>query len=157
MAKTGSPDGIKVIASNRRARHDYFIEDTWEAGLVLLGTEVKSLRQGKATITEAYVRIEGNEAWLVGATIQPWSHGNRNNHEPDRKRKLLLHRREIERLRGKINQQGFTLVPMKLYFSQGKVKLQIGLGKGKKHYDKRQDTKQRDAKRDMQRAKRRER
>jgi len=156
MAQT-TPDGIKVIASNRRARHDYFIEDTWEAGLVLLGTEVKALRQGKATITEAYVRIDGDEAWLVGATIQPWSHGNRNNHEPARKRKLLLHRREIERLRGKVNQQGFTLVPMKLYFNKGKAKLQLGLGKGKKHYDKRQDTKQRDAKRDIERAKRRDR
>lgn len=156
MAQT-TPDGIKVIASNRRARHDYFIEDTWEAGLVLLGTEVKALRQGKATITEAYVRIDGDEAWLVGATIQPWTHGNRNNHEPARKRKLLLHRREIERLRGKVNQQGFTLVPMKLYFNKGKAKLQLGLGKGKKHYDKRQDTKQRDAKRDIERAKRRDR
>ncbi len=154
MAKTGEMDGIKVVAKNRRARHDYFIEDTWEAGLVLLGTEVKSLRQGKGSITEAYVRLEGGEAWLVGATIQPWSHGNRQNHEPTRRRKLLLHRREIERLIGKIQQQGYTLVPMELYFSQGKAKLEIGLGKGKKHYDKREDTKERDARRDMDRAKR---
>ena len=154
MAKTGEMDGIKVVAKNRRARHDYFIEDMWEAGLVLLGTEVKSLRQGKGSITEAYVRLEGGEAWLVGATIQPWSHGNRQNHEPTRRRKLLLHRREIERLIGKIQQQGYTLVPMELYFSQGKAKLEIGLGKGKKHYDKREDTKERDARRDMDRAKR---
>ena len=154
MAKTGEMDGIKVVAKNRRARHDYFIEDMWEAGLVLLGTEVKSLRQGKGSITEAYVRLEGGEAWLVGATIQPWSHGNRQNHEPTRRRKLLLHRREIERLIGKIQQQGYTLVPMELYFSQGKAKLEIGLGKGKKLYDKREDTKERDARRDMDRAKR---
>ncbi len=154
MAKTGKIDGIKVVARNRRARHDYFIEDTWEAGLVLLGTEVKSLRQGKASIAEAYVRLDEGEAWLVGATIQPWSHGNRQNHEPTRKRKLLLHRREIERLLGKINQQGYTLVPMELYFSQGRAKLEIGLGKGKKHYDKRQDNKAKDAKRDIARAKR---
>jgi SsrA-binding protein len=154
MAKTGNIDGIKVVARNRRARHDYFIEDTWEAGLVLLGTEVKALREGKASIAEAYVRLNEGEAWLVGATIQPWSHGNRQNHEPTRKRKLLLHRREIERLIGKINQQGYTLVPMELYFSQGRAKLEIGLGKGKKHYDKRQDNKERDAKRDIARAKR---
>ncbi len=154
MAKTGNIDGIKVVARNRRARHDYFIEDTWEAGLVLLGTEVKSMRQGKASIAEAYVRLDEGEAWLVGATIQPWSHGNRQNHEPTRKRKLLLHRREIERLLGKINQQGYTLVPMELYFSQGRAKLEIGLGKGKKHYDKRQDNKAKDAKRDIARAKR---
>lgn len=154
MAKSGEIDGIKVVARNRRARHDYFIDDTWEAGLVLLGTEVKALREGKASIAEAYVRLEGGEAWLVGATIQPWSHGNRQNHEPTRKRKLLLHRKEIERLIGKIQQQGFTLVPMELYFSQGRAKLEIGLGKGKKHYDKRQDNKERDAKRDMDRAKR---
>ena len=157
MAKTGNIDGVKVIATNRRARHEYFIEDTWEAGLALLGTEVKSLRDGKATITEAYVRLEGSEAWLVGATIQPWTHGNRNNHEIARKRKLLLHRREIERLIGKVNQQGYTLIPMQLYFFRGKVKLELGLGKGKKFHDKRQDTKERDAKRDMDRAKRRER
>ena len=154
MAKSGEIDGIKVVARNRRARHDYFIDDTWEAGLVLLGTEVKALREGKASIAEAYVRLDGGEAWLVGATIQPWSHGNRQNHEPTRKRKLLLHRKEIERLIGKIQQQGFTLVPMELYFSQGRAKLEIGLGKGKKHYDKRQDNKERDAKRDMDRAKR---
>jgi len=154
MAKTGKIDGIMVVARNRRAGLDYFIEDTWEAGLVLLGTEVKSLRQGKASIAEAYVRLDEGEAWLVGATIQPWSHGNRQNHEPTRKRKLLLHRREIERLLGKINQQGYTLVPMELYFSQGRAKLEIGLGKGKKHYDKRQDNKAKDAKRDIARAKR---
>ena len=148
---------IKMIARNKRALRDYTIEDRFEAGIVLVGSEVKSLRDGKVTLAGSHLRIQGNEAFALGIEIPEYAHANRFNHEVDRARKLLLHRREIERLRGKINQQGFTLVPMKLYFSQGKVKLQIGLGKGKKHYDKRQDTKQRDAKRDMQRAKRRER
>ncbi len=148
----------KVIAVNRRARHDFFITDTWEAGLVLVGTEVKSLRQGKATITEAYVRLDKtNEAFLVGAHIQPWETGNRNYHELARPRKLLLHKRELTRLIGKVQREGFTLVPLRLYFTGGKAKLEIGLGKGKKQHDKRDDQKHRDAKRDIERAKRRDR
>jgi len=155
MAKPKENEGERNIAVNRRARHDYFISDTWEAGLVLVGTEVKSLRQGKATITEAYVRLsDSNEAFLVGAHIQPWEAGNRNNHELARTRKLLLHRRELNRLIGKVNRDGYTLIPMRLYFKAGKVKLEIGLGKGKKQYDKRQDQKSHDAKRDIDRAKR---
>ncbi len=159
MAKQ-KPDnpGEKTVAVNRRARHDYFIEDSWEAGLVLTGTEVKSMREGKATITEAYVRLDKNgEAWLVGAHIQPWAHGNRFNHELARPRKLLMHKRELRRLIGKVNREGFTLVPLKLYFTRGKAKLELGLGKGKKLYDKREDTKREDAKRAMERAKRRHR
>lgn len=159
MAKK-QPDnpGEKTVAANRRARHDYFIEDSWEAGLVLTGTEVKSMREGKATITEAYVRLDKNgEAWLVGAHIQPWAHGNRFNHELARPRKLLMHKRELRRLIGKVNREGFTLVPLKLYFTRGKAKLEVGLGKGKKLHDKREDTKRADAKRAMDRAKRRHR
>ena len=155
MAKSSQNPDEKVIAVNRRARHDFFISDTWEAGLVLLGTEVKSLRQGKATITEAYVRLDKtNEAYLVGAHIQPWETGNRNNHELARARKLLLHRRELNRLIGKVQREGFTLIPLRLYFRGGKVKLEIGLGKGKKQHDKRDDQKKHDAKRDIERAKR---
>lgn len=151
-------ESSKVIARNKRARHDYFIEDTWEAGLVLLGTEVKSLREGRATITEAYVNLDkNNEAWLQGAAIQPWSHGNRFNHDLTRPRKLLLHHRELQRLIGKVGREGYTLVPLELYFTRGKAKLSIGLGKGKKQHDKRQDLKESDAKRAMQRAMRRER
>jgi SsrA-binding protein len=156
MAKQTNQPGEKNIAVNRRARHDFFISDTWEAGLVLRGTEVKSLRQGKATITEAYVRLDkSNEAYLVGANIQPWEAGNRNNHPLSRPRKLLMHKRELERLIGKVNREGFTIVPLRLYFTGGRAKLEIGLGKGKKQHDKRDDQKQHDAKRDMERAKRR--
>ena len=146
------------IAVNRRARHDYAIEDVWEAGLVLTGTEVKWLRTGKATITEGYIRLDDSgEAWLTGAHIQPWTSGNRFNHELARPRKLLLHRRELERMIGKVARDGYTLIPMRLYFSGGRAKLEIGLGKGKRDYDKRQDDKERDAKRSIAQAKRRER
>ncbi len=155
MAKT-SPPGDKTIAVNRRARHEYFIEDSWEAGLVLTGTEVKSLREGKASIVEAFVRLEKNgEAWLQNASIQPWAHGNRFNHELTRPRKLLMHRRELQRLIGKVNREGYTLIPLKLYFTRGKAKLEVGLGKGKKLHDKRESKKDADAKRAMDRAKRR--
>ncbi|MCO4772666.1 MAG: SsrA-binding protein SmpB [Deltaproteobacteria bacterium] len=155
MAKQKDNPGEKTITTNRRARHDYFIDDTWEAGLVLKGTEVKSLREGKATITEAYVRLDkSGEAFLVGCAIQPWSAGNRYNHELTRPRKLLMHKRELRRLIGKVNREGYTLIPMRLYFNGGKAKLEVGLGKGKKQHDKRADTKKADAKRAMDRAKR---
>ncbi len=145
-------DGTKLIASNKKARRDYFILDTFEAGLVLTGTEVKSLRAGKASLQEAYARLRGDEIWLVGAHFPEYAHGNRQNHEPTRDRKLLLHRREIERLRGKIQEKGLTLVPLRLYWRNGRAKLEIALGRGKREYDKREDVSRREAQREMDRA-----
>jgi SsrA-binding protein len=130
--------GEHVIATNRRARYDYEIESTFEAGLALVGTEVKSLRDGRVTLGEGFIIIKNGEAWLMGVHIPEYSHGNRNNHEPRRPRKLLLRALEIERIQRKLEEQGNTGVPMVLYFKNGWVKLEFGLGKGKKHYDKRQ-------------------
>ncbi len=138
-------DGGKLVAENRRARYDYEITDTLEAGLVLVGTEVKSLREGRANIAESYVAPEGGEMWLINADIPEYRFGNRFNHEPRRKRKLLLHRREIERLAQAVQRQGMTIVPLKMYFTdKGIVKLLIGLARGKKKHDKRETEKQRD-------------
>lgn len=145
-------EGTKLITSNKKARRDYFILDTFETGLVLQGTEVKSLRDGKASLAEAYARLQGDEIWLIGAHIPEYSHGNRQNHEPTRPRKLLMHRREIERLRGKIEEKGLTLVPLRLYWRRGRAKLEIGLARGKRDYDRRQDTLKREADREMERA-----
>jgi SsrA-binding protein len=145
-------DGTKLITSNKKARRDYFILDTIEAGLALTGTEVKSLRAGKASLQEAYARIRGDEIWLIGAHIPEYSHGNRQNHDPTRDRKLLLHRREIDRLRGKVQEKGLTLVPLRLYWRRGRAKLELALGRGKRDYDKRQDVSQREAAREMERA-----
>ena len=144
--------GRKLITVNRRARHDYAITDTYEAGLVLTGTEVKSLRAGKANLTDAYAEVRDGEVWLVNAHIPEYDQGTWTNHEPRRTRKLLLHAHEITRLIGKTKQSGLTLVPMQMYFSDGKAKVEIGLGKGKKAYEKRQDIAQREAKRDADRA-----
>lgn len=144
--------GRKVIATNRRARHDYAISDTYEAGLVLTGTEVKSLRDGKANLTDAFAEVRNGEVWLVNLYIPEYDQGTWTNHEPRRTRKLLLHAHEINRLIGKTKQSGLTLVPMQLYFKDGKAKVEIGLGKGKKAYDKRQDLAAREAKRDADRA-----
>lgn len=142
----------KTIAENRKARHNYFIEDTLEGGLVLTGTEVKSLRSGRANIAESYASPEQDELWLINAHIAEYKQGNRNNHEPTRRRKILLKRREIDRLSAARGQQGITLVPLKLYFNdRGFVKLQIGLAKGKKQHDKRQTEKDRDWQRQKQR------
>ena len=155
MGNTGkamSDGGIKTIAVNKKARHRFHIEDTVEAGLVLLGSEVKSLRQGRLSIAEGYVRLEHGEAWLGDVHIPPYEQANQQNHEPLRARKLLLHKKEIQRLIGKISRQGYTLVPMRLYFKQGKAKLELGLGRGKKQHDKRQDQKASDARREMDRA-----
>ncbi len=142
----------KVIATNRRARHDSAISDTYEAGLVLNGTEVKSLRAGKANLTDAYAEVRDGEVWLVNLHIPEYDQGTWTNHEPRRTRKLLLHAQEISRLIGKTKQSGLTLVPMQLYFKDGKAKVEIGLGRGKKAYDKRQDLAAREAKRDADRA-----
>ena len=150
MAKRGG--GPDTIAVNRRARFDYQIDETIEAGIVLRGTEVKSLRAGKASIMEAFAAIRGNEAWLVQAHIPEYEFGNRANHDPTRQRKLLVHRREIERMTKFTQEQGRTLVPMKLYWKDGKAKLLVGLGVGKARHDKRQDLAAKDADRQIKRA-----
>jgi SsrA-binding protein len=149
--------GKKIIASNRRARHEYTIEDTVEAGLVLTGTEVKSLRAGRATLTDGFGQITDSEAWLHGVHIPEYTEGTWTNHEPKRTRKLLLHRREIDRLASSIRERGLTLVPLSLYFRDGKVKIELGLARGKRSYDKRQDLAKRDAAREVERELRRRR
>src|SRR3954466_8572678 len=131
--------GTKLIAENRRARHDYHLLERVEAGLVLTGTEVKSLREGRATLQRAFGDVRGDEVWLVGAHIPEYAQGNLANHDPDRDRKLLLHRREIDSLLGKVQQRGLTLVPTKLYFKNGRVKIEIALARGKEARDKRRD------------------
>ena len=143
--------GIKIAAENRKARHDYHIHETYEAGLALTGTEVKSLRAGKANLKDSYAAIERGELFLHNLHISPYEQGNRFNHEPLRVRKLLMHRYEINKLLGKIKEKGFTLVPLKLYFTRGKVKVELALTTGKKTYDKRHDLAEKDAKRDMDR------
>ncbi len=145
-------DDRKIIAENRRARHEFFIGDVLEAGIMLTGTEVKALREGKANIAEAYCSPEEGAIWLINANIPEYSAGNRENHEPKRKRKLLLHKREIERLAQAVERKGFTLTPLKLYFNaRGRAKLEIGVGQGKKLHDKRDTSKDRDWNRQKQR------
>lgn len=144
-------DNIKEIAKNKKARFNYEILETFEAGIVLKGTEVKSLRQGKANITDAYADIKKGEAWIRQLHISLYDRGNIHNHEPDAIRKLLLHKREIKKLTGKLNEKGYTLVPLKMYFKNGRVKVLLGLGKGKAQYDKRESIKRKDAQRDLQR------
>ena len=142
----------KTISLNRRARHEFSIEATFEAGIALTGTEIKSIRAGKVSLADAFARIDRGEAWLVGAHIAPWAGGNRLNHEPKRDRKLLLHRDEIDELLGKTKAKGLTLVPLRLYISgRGKAKLEIGLGRGKQLYDRRREIAARDARRDLDR------
>jgi len=142
----------KNIAENRKARHNYFIEDTFEAGLVLVGTEVKSLRAGRANLKDAYARIKNGEVWVHQIHISPYSHAYYGNHDPLRPRKLLLHKREIRKLYGKMNEAGYTLVPLRLYFKGAKVKVLLGLAKGKRKYDKRDTIRRRDEQRDLDRA-----
>jgi SsrA-binding protein len=143
----------KTVAQNRRARHEYLIEDSFEAGVVLTGTEIKSVRVGKVSLAEAYARIDHGEAWLVGATIQQWETGNRYNHEPKRTRKLLLHKDQIVGLLLKTKSKGLTLVPLKMYITtRGRAKLEIGLGRGKQQHDRRHDIADRDSRREMDRA-----
>jgi SsrA-binding protein len=140
-----------TIAVNRRARLEYAIEDTFEAGIVLTGTEIKSIRAGHVNLAEAYARIEHGEAWLIGAHIAPYDQGNRNNHEPRRTRKLLLHRTQIAELTGLTQQKGLTLVPMRLYLRNGRAKLELGLARGKKAHDKRRSIAERDMRRELAR------
>lgn len=143
----------KVVATNRRARHDYHIEETYEAGMVLTGTEVKSIRQGRLNLKDSFARIEKGEVFLYNMHVSPYSHGNRWNHEPTRTRKLLLRRDEIRRLVGKVQQQGLTLVPLKVYFTpRGHAKVELALARGKKLWDKRESIARRDAEREAQRA-----
>jgi SsrA-binding protein len=149
MART---NGTKLVADNRRARHDYHLLDRFEAGVVLTGTEVKSLRGGQATIAQAYADVRDGEVWLVGAHIPEYTQGTHANHDPDRPRKLLLHRGEIESLYGKVRERGLTLVPTKLYFKNGRVKVELALGRGKERIDKRRDIARRDADRQIERA-----
>jgi SsrA-binding protein len=149
------PTGIKLIAQNKKAYHDYFIEETLEAGIVLTGTEVKSLRAGRANLRDSYAAVEKGELFLIGAHISPYEQGNIFNHDPLRPRKLLVHARELRRLFGKVKVAGYTLVPTKMYFKDGRAKVEIGLAKGKALYDKRQVLATKEAERDMARSFRR--
>ena len=141
-----------VVARNKKAYHDFAIEETIEAGIVLNGTEIKSVRNGKVQLREAFIQIRNNEAWIVNMHVSPYEQGNRFNHDPTRSRKLLLHRKQISQLIGKTKQQGYSIVPIMMYLKDGFAKVLIGTGKGKKNYDKRQDLKKKEAKRDMDRA-----
>lgn len=155
MHENPAPETRKArvsVARNPRATHDYHLLETWETGIVLTGTEVKSLRHGKASIKEAYATVRNGEVWLEGMHITPYEQGNRWNPEPVRSRKLLMHRREIQRLIGGVEQKGLTLIPLEVYFSRGKAKISLALGRGKKHHDRREDLKQRVAAREMARA-----
>jgi SsrA-binding protein len=149
------PDEIKDICRNRRAFHEYEILDRLECGLVLTGTEVKSLRDGHASLEDAYARIDGAEVWLIGSDIPEYAMGNRMNHKPKRPRKLLMHRREIGRFAGKASQKGFTLVPLKLYFKNGRAKVELAVARGRNLYDKRQASKKKEAEKEMKAAIRR--
>jgi SsrA-binding protein len=143
--------GVKVVANNRKAKHEYFLLDTFEAGIVLKGSEIKSIRAGQLSLAQAYVSIEGGEAWLLNAHIAPYNQANRFNHDPLRPRKLLLHRKQIKKLFESVRQKGTTIVPLRVYLKDGKAKVEIALAKGKKHYDKRAEIAKRDAQRELDR------
>jgi SsrA-binding protein len=151
MKSRASETDDKLVATNRKARHNFDILESYEAGLVLRGTEAKSLRAGLINFKDSYAEIRNQEAWLVGCHIAPYSHGTDANHSPERSRKLLLHRREINRLLGKVAERGLTLVPLRLYFKQGRAKLELGLARGKKLHDKRETIRERDARRELAR------
>jgi SsrA-binding protein len=144
--------GEKLICNNKKAYHDYFIEEKFEAGMVLRGTEVKSLRGGKANLNDSFALVRNGEAFLHNLHISPYDFGNRENHDPDRMRKLLLHKKEIGKLFGKIREQGYSFIPLRIYFKNGLVKVELGLAKGKKLYDKREDMKKKEMKRDVAQA-----
>jgi SsrA-binding protein len=145
-------DGEQLICVNRQARYNYFIDEVYEAGLVLVGSEVKALRDGKANLADSYAQIRGGEAYLLNAHISPYTAANQFNHDPKRARKLLLHGREIERLTGKTKERGLTLIPLKMYFKKGRAKVELGLARGKKLYDKRETLKRKVAEREVQRS-----
>jgi len=150
--KKDEEDGIKVICRNKRAFHEYTIHDRLECGIVLTGTEVKSLREGSTNLEDAYAKIEDGEVWLIGSDIPEYTMGNRMNHKPKRPRKLLLHRREIEKFAGKASERGYTLVPLRMYFKQGRAKVELAIARGKQMHDKRQDQKKSEAQREIRRA-----
>jgi SsrA-binding protein len=152
MANKQSSSDEKIVCVNRQARHNYFIDEIYEAGLVLLGSEVKSLRDGKANLVDSYAQIRHGEAFLINAHISPYAGANQFNHEPTRIRKLLLHGREIERLTGKTKERGLTLIPLKLYFKGGRAKVELGLARGKKLYDKRETLRRKVAEREVERS-----
>jgi SsrA-binding protein len=154
MAKK-KPAGEKIIAQNKTARLNYFIDDTYEAGIALVGTEVKALREGKANLKDSYALVKGGEVFVHEMHISPYTFGNRQNHDPLRVRKLLLHKGEIKRLYGKSRERGLALIPLKLYFKSGKVKMEIGVGRGKKRYDKRESLKVKEDRREIERGMRR--
>jgi len=143
---------VKVIATNRKARHEYHFDDTYEAGLVLKGSEIKSIRAGRISLQQGFVVFQDGEAWLIDVHIAPYDPASRGGHEPRRRRKLLLHRREIDRLQGQAQQKGYTVIPTKLYLKDGRAKIEIALARGKKQYDKRQTIAERDSKRQVERA-----
>ena len=147
-----SEQGIKTVAGNRKARHDYIIEDSFETGIVLTGSEIKSVRAGQVNLRDSYAVIRENELWLVHAHISPYKQASRENHEPRRDRKLLMHRREINRLTGKLQEKGFTLVPLQIYLKSGRAKVELGLARGKKLYDKRQTLRERTDQRQIERS-----
>jgi SsrA-binding protein len=144
-------EDIKMICRNKRALHEYAVFDSLECGIVLTGTEVKSLREGTANLEDAYAKIEGDEVWLIGSDIPEYTMGNRMNHKPKRRRKLLLHRREIDKFAEKASQRGFTLVPLRMYFKAGRAKIELAVARGKQQHDKRQDQKKAEAQRDIRR------
>jgi SsrA-binding protein len=150
--KKSTGDGRTVVATNRKARHDYLVVDTYEAGLVLTGTEVKALRAGRASLVDGFATVDGGEAWLEGVHIPEYTQGTWTNHAPRRKRKMLLHREEIDELAGKSRETGYTLVPLQLYFRDGRAKVEIALAKGKREYDKRQTLRAKQDEREAQRA-----
>jgi len=150
--KKGEADGIKIICRNKRAFHEYEIHDTLECGVVLTGTEVKSLRDGHSSLEDAYAKVEGGEVWLIGSDIPEYAMGNRMNHKPKRSRKLLLHRSEIDKFVGKASQRGFTLVPLKMYFKNGIAKVELAVARGKQQHDKREAQKKAEAQREIKRA-----
>jgi SsrA-binding protein len=152
MTQQTSPDGIKIVATNRKAYHDYHIVETVEAGIVLTGTEIKSVRDGKVSLRDGYATIRNGEMWMINVHIAPYSHGNRDNHEPRRERKLLLHRREIDRLLAKVNERGWTIAPLRMYLRRNKAKVELALVRGKALHDKRETIARRDADRDLRRA-----
>ncbi len=152
QSNSSNGDNIRMICRNRRAAHEYEIFEALECGIVLTGTEVKSLREGQASLEEAYAKIDDGELWLIGSDIPEYAMGNRMNHKPKRPRKLLMHRREISKFAGKASQRGFTLVPVRMYFKEGKAKVEIAICRGKQLHDKRQDKKKADAQREIRRA-----
>ncbi|HEY8347672.1 MAG TPA: SsrA-binding protein SmpB [Symbiobacteriaceae bacterium] len=152
MARSKNRDEIQVVAENRKARHDYFIEETYEAGIALVGSEVKSLRAGRVNLQDGYAQVVGGEIFLENVHISPYAQANRFNHDPRRSRKLLMHKHEIMRLYGAVREKGYTLIPLRVYFKRGRAKVELGLARGKKLYDKRADIAARDAQRQIARA-----